>query len=569
MKLPSIVYQDGIRKGTQVKFGGLNHNLGAGDGELWDMRNLTSDYYPLLASRGRRRLFRTLTKGNGLFSWDALAWADGTKFFYGGIERGSVEDNEKTFCALGAYLIILPDKKYYNTLTGEFGSLESEWAGTSLTFTNGKLFEEEAKANTIQCAGVDWSAYFKAGDAVTISGCTKHTENNKTPVIREIDGDKMYFYEYAFTLDGDKGETPYTESGNMTVRRTVPMLRYICENENRLWGCDDTTIYASKLGDPFNWNVYEGLDTDSYAVDTGSAGKFTGCVSFLFTKKGILPVAALNAYKGTGWKEDMMSLIQANHIPGLTKWYNEGGKEELETIPGVVPAEEVVYAPLYRNPKRIFGIGLNYADHAKDIGNAAPTGFPGSFFKMADTLIGPNDDILLPKLKEAQKTTAEAELGIIMGRDCRDVPEEEWESAIVGYTTILDMTEESILKGNDFVPGNPRYLTIVKNFPTFFSFGPQLVTPDEVPDVLKLEVQSVHNGEIHAKNTVDHMTHVPSRLVSLHSSIQGWYAGDVLSTGTPRAFHIQDGDIAECRIVGPDGFEMEPLKNPVVDLKLH
>lgn len=281
MKLPSIVYQDGIRKGTQVKFGGLNHNLGAGDGELWDMRNLTSDYYPLLASRGKRRLFRTLTKGNGLFSWDALAWADGTKFFYGGIERGSVEDSEKTFCALGAYLIILPDKKYYNTLTGEFGSLESEWAGTSLTFTNGKLFEEEAKANTIQCAGVDWSAYFKAGDAVTISGCTKHTENNKTPVIREIDGDKMYFYEYAFTLDGDKGETPYTESGNMTVRRTVPMLRYICENENRLWGCDDTTIYASKLGDPFNWNVYEGLDTDSYAVDTGSAGKFTGCVSFL------------------------------------------------------------------------------------------------------------------------------------------------------------------------------------------------------------------------------------------------------------------------------------------------
>ena len=281
MKLPSIVYQDGIRKGTQVKFGGLNHNLGAGDGELWDMRNLTSDYYPLLASRGRRRLFRTLTKGNGLYSWDALAWADGTKFFYGGIERGSVEDSEKTFCALGAYLIILPDKKYYNTLTGEFGSLESEWAGTSLTFTNGKLFEEDAEANTIQCAGVDWSAYFKAGDAVTISGCTKHTENNKTPVIREIDGDKMYFYEYAFTLDGDKGETPYTESRNMTVRRTVPMLRYICENENRLWGCDDTTIYASKLGDPFNWNVYEGLDTDSYAVDTGSAGKFTGCVSFL------------------------------------------------------------------------------------------------------------------------------------------------------------------------------------------------------------------------------------------------------------------------------------------------
>ena len=195
-------------------------------------------------------------------------------------------------------------------------------------------------------------------------------------------------------------------------------------------------------------------------------------VAGIVVKNGILPVSALNAAKGTGWKEDMMSLIQAGHIPGLTNWYNNGGKEELETMPGLVPAEEVVYAPLYRNPKRIFGIGLNYKDHAGDIGSATPTGFPGSFFKMADTLVGPGDDILLPKLKEAQRTTAEAELGVIMGRDCRDVSEEDWQSAIVGYTTILDMTEESILKGNDFVPGNPRYLCIVKNFPTFFSFGP-------------------------------------------------------------------------------------------------
>lgn len=285
--------------------------------------------------------------------------------------------------------------------------------------------------------------------------------------------------------------------------------------------------------------------------------------------KGILPIAALNAAKGTAWKEEMYALICAQQVPVLTQWYNQGGKEELESIPGLVPADQVVYAPLYRNPRRIFGIGLNYAEHAGDIGSAAPTGFPGSFFKMADTLIGPGDAIKLPALKEAQKTTAEAELGVIMGKDCRDVSEEDWESAIVGYTTVLDMTEESILKGNDYVSGNPRYLCIVKNFPTFFSFGPQLVTPDEVPDVLKLEVQSVHNGEVYAKNTVDHMTHKPARLVSLHSQIQGWYAGDILSTGTPRAFHIQDGDVAECRIYGPNGFEMAPLRNPVIDLKKH
>ncbi len=289
----------------------------------------------------------------------------------------------------------------------------------------------------------------------------------------------------------------------------------------------------------------------------------------IVTPEGVCPVSALNAAKGTAWKTDMMALIEAGQIPGLTAWYNAGGREELDTLPGLVPADQVVYAPLYRNPKRIFGIGLNYVDHAGDIGSAAPTGFPGSFFKQADTLIGPNDEIKLPTLKEAQKTTAEAELGIILGKDCRDVAEEDWESVVVGYTTILDMTEESILKGNDYVQGNPRYLTIVKNFPTFFSFGPELVTPDEVPDVLKLEVQSVHNGEVYAKNVVSNMTHQPAKLVSLHSSIQGWFAGDVLSTGTPRAFQIQDGDTAECRIYGPNGFSMEPLVNPVVDLKLH
>lgn len=290
-------------------------------------------------------------------------------------------------------------------------------------------------------------------------------------------------------------------------------------------------------------------------------------IAGIVTDGGILPIREINAIKGTVWNETMFELIQTGELKKLTNWYRSGGKEECEGIPGVVPYGEVTYAPLYRNPKRIFGIGLNYSDHAGDIGDAPPQGFPGSFFKMADTLIGPGDEIMLPTLREACRTTAEAELGIILGKDCRDVTEENWLDVVAGYTTILDMTEESILKGNEYVEGNPRYLTIVKNFPTFFSFGPQLVTPDEVPDVLKLEVQSVYNGEIYAKNVVANMTHKPARLVSLHSSIQGWYAGDVLSTGTPRAFAINNGDTAECRIIGPDGFSMESLVNPVIGEK--
>lgn len=280
-------------------------------------------------------------------------------------------------------------------------------------------------------------------------------------------------------------------------------------------------------------------------------------------KTGVMPIKALNAAKGTAWKEEMYELICAGQIPGLTDWYLHEGKEELETMGGIVPAEKVVYGPLYRTPQRIFGIGLNYVDHAGDLGEHAPVGFPGSFYKPASSIIGPGDEIHLPAMEEAKKTTAEAELGIILGKECKFIDEDHWKDYIVGYTTILDMTEESILRLN------PRFLTIVKGFDTFFSFGPQLVTPDEVEDVLALEVQSVHNGEVHAKNTVSNMTHRPARLISLISHMQGWLPGDILSTGTPRAFHIQDGDRAECRIYGPNGFEMEPLVNPVVDLKLH
>ena len=201
-------------------------------------------------------------------------------------------------------------------------------------------------------------------------------------------------------------------------------------------------------------------------------------VAGIKAEKGLVLIDTINGVKNTAYKTDMMSLIQAQEIPTLTQWYNAGGKAELEEMEAV-PYDQCVYAPLYRNPKRIFGIGLNYVDHAGDIGTAAPQGFPGSFFKMADTLIGPGDEIKTPALKEAQKTTAEAELGVILGKDCRDVPEENWQDAIVGYTTILDMTEESILKGNDFVPGNPCASS--KTSPPAFPLAPSWSRPTRCP----------------------------------------------------------------------------------------
>lgn len=271
--LPSMINADGIKKGKQVKFGGLNHSPGARDGELWSMKNLSSDLYPLLSPRKKRWKTGELEQPNGFYAKGELFWVDGTDFYSGGVEKGTVENGKKKFCGIGIYTIILPDKAIYNRETGEFSSIEAAWSG-SAKMQDGTYAGEQAEANTIYAAGADWGSAFREGDAVSISGCTKE-ENNKTIIIREIDGDYLRFYENSFAID-EGGDTE-----SISIKREMPELDYICENENRLWGCKGSTIYASKLGDPFNWNVFDGLSTDSYAADVGSAGEFTACCSYL------------------------------------------------------------------------------------------------------------------------------------------------------------------------------------------------------------------------------------------------------------------------------------------------
>ena len=274
-RLPKMRNEDSIRKSQTVTFGGLNHTLGASDGEIWDMRNMTCDFYPLLASRPPRYRLTTLTKPNGFYARDGLVWVDGTSLYVDGEKVGNVSDSQKTFASLGAYLVVMPDKLTYNRTTGEFKSMEVSWTG-SVKLQDGTYAEEEAKANTIYARGANWSSLFNVGDAVTIEGCTKHEANNFTPIIREIDGDYLRFYENTFVIDEGGDQEP-----SVTIKRTMPDLDFLVENENRLWGCKGDTIYASKLGDPFNWNVFDGLATDSYAVDVGSPGDFTAAFSYL------------------------------------------------------------------------------------------------------------------------------------------------------------------------------------------------------------------------------------------------------------------------------------------------
>lgn len=265
------------------------------------------------------------------------------------------------------------------------------------------------------------------------------------------------------------------------------------------------------------------------------------------TGRGLVPVSAINHYLGTAWPTEMPGLIAAGLSPRLV------------AAAGEVPAEFVLdsaavqYGPLYRHPRKIWGIGLNYKEHQNDLGAPFPVE-PASFIKGDHTIVGPGDEILLPP--QSKRVTAEAEIGVIIGKECYQVSEEAAPAYIAGVCLILDQTAEDILQVN------PRFLTRAKNFPTFFSFGPELITMDEVNqiygDIHDVKVATVKNGSLHRENVVRNMAYPPYFLVSFHSHVMPLYPGDIISTGTPGAVVIENGDVAECRVEG-----LGVLKNPV------
>ena len=274
----------------------------------------------------------------------------------------------------------------------------------------------------------------------------------------------------------------------------------------------------------------------------------------IVTEKGLLPLDKVNDQFNQNWPTHLFALLQTGQLEDLKAWLAAIDHEELLSAAGMVDHAQVQYAPLYRHPRKIWGIGLNYVEHASDLSEKAPSTEPASFMKPDTTIIGPGDTILVPH--QSERTTAEAELGIIIGQTCKDVSEREAPDVIAGFTTILDMTAEDILQQN------PRYLTRSKSFDTFLSFGPHLVTADEVPEVNDLHVATVINGKTHRRNVVANMTFDPWYLVSFHSHVMTLLPGDIICTGTPGAVPISEGDVVECHI---DGFEI--LINPVKDLK--
>ena len=332
--LPQLDYEYNERSVTDV-FAGYDHRLKIADGAFFDMENMSSAQYPLLANRKKRGAVRHMAAPGGILAKEKLAWVDGGVLFYDGAETGvkGLSAGEKQMVSMGAYLCIFPDKVYFNTADPEdYGSMEASYrsGGTmrySLCHADGTPYEavtaaEEAPeepANAqlwIDTSGsthvlMEWSSVsaqwvsiptvytkieflsngiiperFKANDGVTISGsAVEHCNGEK--ILYAVGGGETTL-DYVVVV-GILDEKVSQTEGTVTIARKVPDMDFVCEAKNRLWGCrygvsdgkNLNEIYCCALGDFKNWRQYLGLSTDSWTASVGSDGPWTGAVNYL------------------------------------------------------------------------------------------------------------------------------------------------------------------------------------------------------------------------------------------------------------------------------------------------
>ena len=331
MKYPKLTELNTSREMVDV-FKGYNHNLRIGESEFYDMKNLSSDNYPILSPRPKRGIYATPNKPLGMVSKDALCYIDGGDFVMNEyrIPMGFSTDDEnpKTLISMGAYVIIMPDKKYINTADLEdHGNIEAcVTTTTTITYSLSKM-DGAAYDNVVTQATpptdpknmdlwIDtsetphqlkqyssttemWSAIavsyikitatgigtpFSVDDGITITGVEGIPDLNASTVIYAKGDD---FIVVPGILDQVK-----TQNTAIEVKRTMPNMDFVIESENRLWGCRYGTdingnivneLYASKLGDFKNWNCFHtpSISTDSYVASLGSDGQFTGAITHL------------------------------------------------------------------------------------------------------------------------------------------------------------------------------------------------------------------------------------------------------------------------------------------------
>ena len=213
-------------------------------------------------------------------------------------------------------------------------------------------------------------------------------------------------------------------------------------------------------------------------------------------------------------------------------------------------------APIPR-PRKLICVGLNYRDHAAETGSQIPD-VPTIFNKFATAVIGPGDDIVLPKVSKSPDY--EAEFAFVIGTGWRHIAAAEWQKHIFGYTMINDVS------ARDYQRATTQWL-MGKTFDTFAPMGPWIVTADEVADPHSLDIQLEIDGEIlQNSNTRELIFKIPD-LIAFLSSVFTLEPGDIVSTGTPAGVGVarkpprflRPGEEVTVRIPG-----IGELVNPVV-----
>lgn len=277
MRLPQLPYTIRQSQSEIVSIRGINYSSNFKEGCLSETKNISTKDFPYFSARRKRKLITEYAQATAISCWDKLVVVQNGRLFYNGEDVGKVENGPKQFAVVNTKIVIWPDKVYYDTEKKEIKPLGAKISGKKATFSTNKI--------TVTW-DVDFTKLFEEGDGITISGCTVNKDNNKDIVVKKVEAKTLVF--------DDNTLNSASETEEITVERKIPELDFICESENRLWGCSnkERSIYASALGDPKNFHIYKGLSTDSYTLAIGSEGDFTGCCklssSVLFWKNNML-----------------------------------------------------------------------------------------------------------------------------------------------------------------------------------------------------------------------------------------------------------------------------------------
>lgn len=313
MRLP-VLSEVAKSRDYQIEFKGYNHNLYVGENQFYDTKNLCATNYPVMSPRAQRATVRTIASPQGMLARGKLAWVDGGQFYYDGKAYGAkLTDGDKQLVGMGAYILVFPDGMRFNTSTKEVDALGAEYsaAGTvtmALCRQDGSDYEnvtvsETAPENPVSGAywidtsgvpvlklysGEEWVSIattyvrisasgigesFRAGDVVEISGAAEESINGAHE-LETVAADSV-------TVTGIiPGQV--TQTSGLKLARSVPQMDFVCELNNRIWGCSSAKheIYACKQGDATNWLSYDASAGASYSATIGSAGDFTAACAF-------------------------------------------------------------------------------------------------------------------------------------------------------------------------------------------------------------------------------------------------------------------------------------------------